>query len=134
MLTARRTCLWIVAIHVIVAIVHNQAHLQLKVALSDRQSAFATIVIVAAPAVAAAFIWRGRPRFGATLLVLSLLGSFIFGVVNHFMIDSPDQLAHISSDGWGQIFTVSAYALAVTELIGVLAGIALLRSPKRANT
>lgn len=49
------------------------------------------------------------------------------------MIDSPDQLAHIPTDGWGQIFTISAYVLAITELVGVLAGMALLRSSHHAQ-
>jgi len=121
----RRACLWVVAIHTGVAFVHNQAHRQIDVTLSNFQSTFALLVIVVAPAVAAAIIWRGRPRKGATVLVLSLLASLIFGVVNHFMIDSPDQLAHISNDGWGKIFIVTAYALALTELVGVVAGMAL---------
>lgn len=133
MVAFRRTCIWIVALHVIVAIVHNQAHQEINVALSAFQSVFATVVIVIAPALAAAIIWHGRLRLGAIVLVISLLASFIFGVVNHFMIDSPDQLAYISTTGWGQIFILSAYALALTELVGVVAGAALLRSLERAK-
>ena len=110
---------------------HNQAHQQIDVALSSAQNAFALIVIVVAPIVAAVLLWRGRERIGATLLTASLLGSFIFGVVNHFMLDSPDQLAHIASSNWGNVFVVSAYALAVSELAGVLVGSALLRSRNR---
>lgn len=128
MVIARRACLWLVSLHTIVAFVHNQSHRQIDIALSNFQSTFALIVIVVAPPVAAAIIWRGRPRLGSKVLVLSFLASLIFGVVNHFIIDSPDQLARIPTDGWGQIFTLSAYALALTELMGVLAGAALLRT------
>lgn len=128
MVISRRACLWIVSLHTIVAFVHNQSHRQIDIALSNFQSTFALIIIVIAPPVAAAIIWRGHPRLGARVLVLSFLASLIFGLVNHFMIDSPDQLAHIPTDGWGQIFTVSAYALVITELVGVFAGMALLRS------
>jgi len=127
----RQTCLWVVAIHTVVAFIHNQAHRQIDVTLSNFQSTYALVVIVIAPAVAAAIIWRGHPRRGATVLVLSLLASLIFGVVNHFVIDSPDQLAHISNDGWGQIFTITAYALALTELVGIGAGMSLRRSSNR---
>lgn len=133
MVIARRACLWIVSLHTIVAFVHNQAHRQIHITLTAFQSTFALIVIVVAPPVAAAIIWRGRPRLGARVLVLSFLASLIFGLVNHFMIDSPDQLAHLPTDGWGQIFTVSAYALVITELVGVLAGMALLRSSHHAQ-
>lgn len=126
-----RACLWVVAIHTLVAFVHNQAHRQIDVSLSLFQSTFALTVIVVAPGVAAAIIWRGHPHRGANLLVTSMLASVIFGVVNHFMIDSPDQLAHISNDGWGNIFTVTAYALALTELIGIGFGLSLRRSSNR---
>ena len=128
---ARRACLTIVAIHTIVAFIHSQAHRQIDVALSNFQSTYALVVIVIAPAVAAAIIWRGHPRRGGGVLVLSLLASLIFGVVNHFTIDSPDQLAHISNDGWGKIFIVTAYALAITELVGIAAGLSLRRSSNR---
>lgn len=113
--------------------VHNQAHQQIDVALSSAQNAFALIVIVIAPIIAAVFLWRGSERIGAILLTASLIGSLIFGVVNHFMIDSPDQLAHITSSNWGNIFVISAYALAITELVGVLVGSALLRASIRAK-
>ena len=127
----RQACLWVVAIHTIVAFVHNQAHRQIDVALSNFQSTYALIVIVIAPAVAAAIIWRGNPRRGATVLVLSLLASIVFGFVNHFVIDSSDQLAHIANDGWGKIFIVTAYALAVIELVGIATGLLLRRTSSR---
>lgn len=99
MIKVRRACLWIIALHTIAAFIHNQAHNKIDVSLSTSQSAFATIVIVVAPLFAAVLIWRNRQRLGAIILVISMLASFIFGVVNHLMIDSPDQLAHISSNG-----------------------------------
>ena len=120
--------------HSIVAMVHIQAHQQIDVALSSAQNAFALIVIVIAPIIAAVFLWRGSERIGATLLTASLIGSLIFGVVNHFMLDSPDQLAHITSSSWGNIFVIGAYALAVTELAGILVGSALLRSTNDAKS
>lgn len=126
--------MWIVALHSVIAMIHNQAHQEVDVALSRFQSTFALVVIVVAPAVAAAIIWRGHPHPGSMLLAASLLASLIFGIVNHFVVDSPDQLAHISTDGWGQIFMVSAYALALTESVGVLAGAALLRSSGHAKS
>ena len=133
-MNARRACLWIVATHSLVAMLHSQAHQQIDVALSSAQNAFALSVVVIAPIVAAVFLWRGRERIGATLLTASLIGSLIFGVVNHFMLDSPDQLAHITSSNWGNVFVVSAYALAVTELAGIFAGSALMRSSNRAGS
>ena len=128
---SRRACLWVVAMHTVVAFIHNQAHRQIDVALSFFQSSFALLVIVVAPGVAAAMIWRGHAHRGATLLVFSMLASVTFGFVNHFVIDSSDQLAHITNDGWGNIFTVTAYALIVTELFGIIAGMSLRRSSSR---
>ena len=57
--------------------------------------------------------------------------SIVFGFVNHFVIDSSDQLAHIANDGWGKIFIVTAYALAFTELAGMATGLLLRRISSR---
>lgn len=128
MLTARRACLWVIALHAIVAIIHNQAHQEISVALSALQSTFALVVIVVAPILAAAIIWRGSSRLGAIVLIASLLGALAFGVVNHYLVASTDNVAQVAPSGWGQIFTLTALGLALTELAGVLVGAALLRA------
>ncbi len=131
MIAARKACLWIVALHALALVVHGQAHQAVPVPLSALQNAFATGVIVIAPIVAAALIWRGFPRLGGTLLAASLFGAFVFGVVNHYVLESADNVSQIPATGWGEAFTQSAHALAATELAGTVAALALLRASVR---
>lgn len=128
---ARRACLWIVALHAIALVVHGQSHQAVPVPLSPLQNAFSVLVIVIAPLVAAALIWRGSPRFGGTLLAASLFGAFAFGFINHYVIESPDHVGQIPATAWGSAFTLSAHALVLTELGGVAAALRLLFSSSR---
>jgi hypothetical protein len=123
--------LWIVALHALALVVHSQSHQAIAVPLSALQNAFAVVVIVVAPLVAAALIWRGSPRFGGTLLAAAFLGAFVFGFANHYLLESPDNVAQIPATDWGSAFTWSALALALTELGGVGAAFWLLRSSAR---
>ena len=127
MTSARRICLWIVALHSLVLVVHNQAHQAIPVPLSALQNAFAVLVIVVSPLLAAALIWRGAPRFGGSLLGASLIGALLFGAINHYLLESADNVAQIPATDWGLAFTWSAHALALVELGGVAASIWLLR-------
>ncbi|MEX2207399.1 MAG: hypothetical protein WEF50_14315 [Myxococcota bacterium] len=124
----------IVALHALALVVHSQSHQAIPVPLSPLQNAFAVTVIVVAPLVAAALIWRGFPRVGGTALGLAMLGAFLFGFINHYVLDSPDNVAQIPATGWGDAFTWSAHALALLELGGVFAASWLLRASARAQT
>ena len=128
---ARKACLWLVALHALALVVHGQAHQAVPVPLSLLQNAFATVVIVVAPIVAAALIWRGFPRLGGTLLAASFFGAFVFGFVNHYVLESADNIARIPATGWGDAFTLSAHALAATELAGTVSALLLLRASAR---
>ncbi len=132
MAIARRACLWIVALHALALIVHSQSHQAIPVPLSALQNAFAVLVIVIAPLVAAALIWRGFARIGGTLLGAAMLGAFLFGFINHYVLDSPDNVAQIPATDWGSAFTLSAHALALLELGGVAAAFWLLSASSRA--
>jgi hypothetical protein len=125
--------LWIVALHALALVVHSQSHQAIPVPLSALQNAFAVIVIVIAPLVAAALIWRGFARIGGTLLGAAMLGALLFGFINHYVLDSPDNVAQIPATDWGSAFTWSAHALALLELGGVAAAFWLLRSSARAR-
>jgi hypothetical protein len=129
---ARVACLAAVAVHAVALAAHGQAHQAVPVPLSPLQNAFAIGVIVIAPLLAAYLIWRGAPRFGASLLVAALFGAFVFGAVNHYVLDSADHVAQVPDTPWGAVFRASAHGLAVTELLGVAAGVWLLRAPRRA--
>ena len=131
MKAARRASLWIVALHALALVVHSQSHQAIPVPLSALQNAFAVLVIVVAPLLAAALIWRGSPRFGGTLLGAAMFGAFLFGFINHYVLESSDNVAQIPATDWGSAFTWSAHALALLELGGVAAALWLLRSSAR---
>jgi hypothetical protein len=112
----------IVLAHLAVSLLHGAAHSGAAVPLSALQNAFVWIVILAGPLVALWMIWTGR-RFGPELLALTMGGSLVFGIVNHFVVESPDHVAHITSEAWRLPFQLSAAGLALLEAAGTAVGI-----------
>ena len=71
-------------------------------------------------------LWTDRKTTAAWLIALSMLGSLIFGLANHFMLESPDYVMEVPAQAWRYTFVLSAALLAVTESIGaVLGGVAI---------
>jgi hypothetical protein len=58
-----------------------------------------------------------------------LASSLVFGFVNHFLLDSPDHVAHVSAE-WRLLFTSTAILLAVTEGLGSGLAIRVAREGK----
>ena len=124
----------IVVVHLAVSLVHGAAHSGAAVPLSALQNVFVWVVILAGPLAALWMIWTGRP-LGPELLALTMGGSLVFGIVNHFVIESADHVAHITSDAWRLPFQVTAVGLALLEAAGTAVGIrwaALKRASLRA--
>ncbi len=46
---------------------------------------------------------------------------------NHFVVASPDYVAHVPPGLWGTLFQVTAVLLAVTEALGLFVGLRFLR-------
>ena len=91
------------------------------------------VVIIVAPLVAAAMIWRGRLRPGGALLAISMAAALVFGVYFHFILPGPDHVTHIDlpvSFEMRDIFDVTAVLLALFECLGVLAGARLISKPR----
>src|SRR6185312_3046254 len=117
-----RICTVIVLAHLVVAIVHGWAHQSLMIGLTTNQQLFIIIVIIAAPLVAMVLSWTQAANTSATLLGLSMLGSLVFGVVNHYVIASPDHVSHLPGVPAALAFKVTAALLVITEVLGCLAG------------
>lgn len=118
----------IVLIHLALNIAHGLAHARLAIGLDSFQNIFVVVVIIVAPLVAAAMIWRGRLRPGGALLAISMAGALIFGVYFHFILPGPDHVTHINlpvSFEMRDIFDFTAVLLALFECLGVLAGVRL---------
>ena len=115
----------LVLAHLVVTVLHGRAHEGAVVPVSTAASIFIFIVIVATPLVGAAVLWFFSVEGGAWLLAISLAASFVFGVVNHFVLDSPDHVAHIAAQ-WKFVFGATAVLLALTEALG--SGLAFWRA------
>src|SRR5436190_11132303 len=130
----RQAATLIVVVHLAVNLIHGAAHSGAAVPLSPLQNAFVWIVILAGPLVALWMIRTGRP-LGPALLALTMGGSLVFGIVNHYVIESPDHVAHIASGPWRLPFQWTAAALVLLEAAGTavgLRGAALMRTSLRA--
>jgi hypothetical protein len=75
---------------------------------------FVYIVILAAPLVGVAALLTVSRLAGALLVTVSMAAAFLFGLVNHFILQSPDHVSHVSG-AWASTFATTAVLLAVTE-------------------
>jgi len=119
--------------HLLVAIFHGQAHTRLAVGLSNWQNLYVLAVIVLAPLVVLILSFTRFAKAGLWLLLASMLGSLIFGACYHYVIISPDHVAHLPVGEARGLFRTTALLLLITETFGLgVAGISLRRSLKRA--
>jgi hypothetical protein len=125
--TAWRWVAAAVLAHLAVSIVHGTAHDGAHVPLTPAANLFVFIVILAGPLVGLGLTWPAQ-RIGAWVIAATLAASLVFGLVNQFVLDSPDHVAHVAPD-WRSLFTTTAILLVVTEGLG--AGLALRLARER---
>ena len=99
--------------HLVVSVIHGAAHAEANVPLSRAANLFVFMVILAGPLVGLALTWPAE-RIGSWLVAITMAGSFVFGLVNHFVFASPDHVAHVAGP-WRPVFATTAVLLAVTE-------------------
>jgi hypothetical protein len=75
------------------------------------------IVILAGPLFGLALSWRAE-RLGGLIVALTMAGSLVFGLVNHFVLESPDHVSHVATQ-WRTLFGITAALLAITETLGM---------------
>jgi len=102
--------------HLIISLVHGAAHSGAQVPLSPAANLFVFTVILAGPLVGLALTWPA-PRIGSWLIAITMAASLVFGVVNHFVLASPDHVAQVAPQ-WRPMFSTTAILLAVTEALG----------------
>jgi hypothetical protein len=115
---------WLAAIvlgHLFVTLIHGAAHNGGHVGLSFGSNLFVLLVIVAAPLVGLAVAFRA-PRLGGSIVAASMAAALLFGLVNHFIIISPDHVSQVAAE-WRGSFTATAVLLIVTEAAGVAVGL-----------
>ena len=112
----------VIAAHLAVSVVHGSAHDGAHVTLSPAATFFVFAVILAGPLVGLALSWRNE-RLGSAIVAATMVGALVFGIVNHFVLHSPDQVSHVQAQ-WRLLFGTTAVLLAITEMAG--AGLAVL--------
>ena len=117
-----------VLLHLVISIVHGWAHAGANVPLSRSANLFVFSVILAGPLVGLALTWPAA-RIGTWLIAITMAGSLVFGLVNHFVLASPDHVAHVARQ-WRPLFTATAVLLALTEAIGAVLAIRIARDRK----
>ena len=114
--------------HLLVNILHGQAHTRLGVGLSNWQQAYVIAVILLAPLVALGLSFTRYARTGLWLLLASMLGALIFGACYHYVIISPDHVAHLPAGDARGLFRVTAFLLLTTEALGIVVAAIGLRT------
>lgn len=118
----------VVLAHTIVSGYHGWNHFAAMVPTTAAQNIFIATVVFASPLLAAVLLVRGRVWSGRVIFTLSMLSSFIFGVVFHFILDTTDLCTNVRGIG-SHMFFVSALMLAAVECIGFIGGGILLARP-----
>ena len=111
----------IVLVHALVSGYHGWSHDSAGVSNTLAQSMFIVTMVFVSPLLAVVLLARGRMHSGIAIFALSMLGAVIFGVLFHFVLDTPDMYAHVRGRG-SQTFVVSAVLLAAVEFIGFVWG------------
>jgi len=114
-----------VIVHFAVSVVHGVAHSGAHVSLTPAALTFVIIVIQLGPLVGLA-LTRIRPRAGAAVVALSMAGSLLFGVVNHFLLPGSDHVSQVDP-GWRALFGSTAALLALVEAGGAIVGAVAVR-------
>jgi uncharacterized membrane protein YhiD involved in acid resistance len=101
---------------------HGDAHTTLAVPLSSLQTAFVVAVVLVAPLVGAILLWTRYFAAGNWTVGLSMVGSVLFGVYNHYVLISIDNVEHLPP-GAPELhahFTNSAEFIALIALTAAL--------------
>ena len=115
----------VVLAHLLVTLLHGRAHAIAAVALSTVSAAFIGIVIVAAP-LAGLAMTRYTGTAGHWTIACSMTGAFVFGLVNHFVIESPDHVAHVTAAA-APLFATTAVLLGTLEIVSCMLALRTLR-------
>jgi hypothetical protein len=116
---ARTYAAILVWLHAVVTVVHGIAHFGANIGLSLFGNLFVAVVIVIAPFAALLLLYTRLNMLGIWLLLLSMLGAFVFGIVEHFILPGTDNVAQVAVGMWNLPFQITSYLLAIIEFVGI---------------
>ncbi len=106
-------------LHLLAVGLHAAAHHLAAVPNTPGQIVYIALVVILAPILALVMVRRHAVRSAALLLGVALLGSLIFGVAFHYLLQSPDLVATVTGHGSG-LFATTSGILAVADGVGVV--------------
>jgi hypothetical protein len=110
-----------VLVHFVVTIVHGASHDGAHVGLTRAAMLFVLLIIVIAPIAGLLVALRAR-RAGGAVVAVSMAAALVFGLVNHFIVISPDHVSQVVPE-WRTLFSTTAVLLVLTEAAGIVAGL-----------
>ena len=111
--------------HLVISLLHGNAHSGAHIELSSLATLFVFAIILAGPLVGLALTWVSR-RTGGWVVAITMAAAFAFGVVNHFLLTSPDHVTQVASE-WRPLFASTAALLALSEALGSCLALQLVR-------
>jgi len=120
-------------LHLGVMFAHGAAHVGLALYATPLEGAFILLAIYLAPLAAIGLCARRRVTAGLGLLTASLGASFAFSVHHHFVVPSPDHVAHLHAGAWRAPFVATAAAGAILDGVGALVACWLWSAQLRAS-
>jgi hypothetical protein len=115
--TSETVLAYIVILHLGLSGIHGVAHACAKVLLTSAATLFVFVVILIAPIVGLVIQRAGHSRSGDLVIGVAFAGAFVFGVINHFLIQGGDHVSHIAQPQRA-LFGITAVSVAVTEFFG----------------
>ncbi len=118
----------LIGTHLFINIIHGAAHRELHVTLPLAGMLFVILVILLCPLLALALLWISQKRLGLLLLTVSMAASSVFSLCYHFLVHGSDHISAQPPGPAGAVFAATAYLLLLTEALGTLLGLYLLRA------
>ena len=122
----------LVLAHFIATLVHATAHFALQIVPDGIDLLFIVGVIWIGPLVALVIL-RFNPPLAAGLLAVLMGAAFVYGLVSHFLVAGPDNVAFVGAQTWTVLFVGTAFLFGVLEvgclLVAVIAFWAVARTP-----
>ncbi len=110
-------------LHAAVTASHSAAHVGAGVWMSLPATVYIWLVIIIGPIVGWWLLRSGRACSGSVVVTVCMTGALAFGALNHFVWSSPDHINSIGPGLWRRPFQATAILLALTEAMGVVAGV-----------
>ena len=130
MQSAVQIAIAVALLHTAAFFAHAWAHRIVPVEPTPFQLYFATAVAGLAPVIAAIMLAKRRVRLGGAMLLVAGIAAVWFGVANHYVIPSADNIASVPATPAGALFRSSAHALTATEIAAIALGAFLLGGAK----